>query len=90
MAAATGEKERVVHFTLPPGAAVFLRMIPGFENYDERFHVLKCVKPGTGCKDAPRAFSIKLASVTRDPKVGLNPLVVILRPKLNMSMAGWF
>ena len=74
MAAATGEKERVVHFTLPPGAAVFLRMSPGFESYNERFHVLKCVKPGTGCKDAPRAFSIKLASVTRDPKVGLKPL----------------
>ena len=34
--------------------------------------MLKCVKPGTGCKDAPKAFSIKLASVTRS--VGLKPI----------------
>ena len=74
MSAATGEAKRVVHFTLPPGAAVFLRMLPGFQTYDERYHVLRCIKPGTGCKDAPRAFSIKLASVTRSPKVGLQPL----------------
>ena len=71
---ATGEPERVVHFTLPPGSAVFLRMLPGFESFDERFHVLRCVKHGTGCKDAPKAFSLKLASVTRDPKIGLKPI----------------
>jgi len=72
MSAATGEEERVVHFTLPPGSAAFLRKLPGFEHYDERYYVLKCVKPGTGCKDAPKAFSIKLASVTRS--VGLKPI----------------
>lgn len=49
MSMATGEEERVVHFTLPPGAATFLRMLPGFEQYDERHHVLRCVKTGTGC-----------------------------------------
>eukprot|EP00438_Fugacium_kawagutii_P035880 Skav204682 [mRNA] locus=scaffold1284:96116:106049:- [translate_table: standard] len=70
----TGQEERVVHFTLPPGSAQILRLIPGYEQYDERYHVLKCLKPGTGCKDAPRAFSLKLASVTRSEQVGLKPL----------------
>ena len=74
LAEATGQDERVVHFTLPVGSAQILRLVPGFEEYDERFHVLKCLKPGTGCKDAPRAFSMKLASVTRQPKIGLKPL----------------
>ena len=74
LAAATGEPERKVHFTLPPGAAAFLRRLPGFEEYDERQHVLQCVKPGTGCKDAPRAFSLKLAKVTRHVEIGLQPL----------------
>ena len=36
-------------------------------------HCLECDKPGTGSKDAPRAFSIKLATVTRNPRVGLVP-----------------
>eukprot|EP00435_Cladocopium_sp_Y103_P042058 s696_g11.t1 len=70
----TGQDERVVHFTLPTGSAQILRMLPGYESYDERYHVLRCLKPGTGCKDAPRAFSLKLASVTRNPKIGLKPL----------------
>ena len=48
--------------------------LPGFEEYDERKHVLQCVKPGTGCKDAPRAFSLKLAKVTRHVEIGLQPL----------------
>ena len=74
LAAATGQEERVVHFTIPPGSAQFLRMVPGYENYDERFHVLRCLRPGTGCKDAPRAFSMKLSKVTRLPTVGLQPL----------------
>ena len=81
MSAATGEEERVVHFTLPPGSAAFLRKLPGFEHYDEGYYLPKCVKPGTGCKDAPesfqyqlslRNFSINLASVTRS--IGLKPI----------------
>ena len=77
LAAATRQEERVAHFTVPPGSAQFLRMVPGYENYDERFHVLRCLRPGTGCKDAPRAFrafNMKLAKVTRHPTVGLQPL----------------
>ena len=53
--------------------AAMLRKIPGFEKYDENVHCLECIKPGTGSKDAPRAFSIKLARVTRDVKLGLVP-----------------
>ena len=62
----TGEAERIVHFTLPPGSAVILRRIPGFEDFGERYEVLGCTKPGTGTKDAPRAFSLKLRSITQD------------------------
>jgi len=53
--------------------AEMLRKIPGFESYDEAIHCLECDKPGTGSKDAPRAFSIKLATVTRNAKVNLVP-----------------
>eukprot|EP00959_Pyramimonas_sp_CCMP1952_P006757 141316-Pyramimonas_sp.AAC.1 len=54
LAEATGEKERVVCFTLPPGSATVLRALPGSENYDESKHCLQFLKPGTGTKDAPR------------------------------------
>jgi hypothetical protein len=69
----TGEAPREVCFTLPKGMAEMLRTLPGYEDYDERVHCLQCDKPGTGAKDAPRAFSIKLASVTRSKRVGLKP-----------------
>merc|ERR1712039_736760 len=60
LAEATGEKEREVCFTLPPGSATVLRTLPGFAHYDESKHCLRCLKPGTGTKDAPRPFSLKL------------------------------
>ncbi|CAE8594372.1 unnamed protein product [Polarella glacialis] len=69
----TGEAERTVHFTLPPGSAAVLRLIPGYEDFDERSEVLRCIKPGTGTKDAPRAFSLKLASVTQSPACRMVP-----------------
>ena len=65
LADATGEKERDVFFTLPPGSATVLRQFPGFQDYDESKHCLQCIKPGTGTKDAPRAFSMKLNQVTK-------------------------
>eukprot|EP00959_Pyramimonas_sp_CCMP1952_P030925 648659-Pyramimonas_sp.AAC.1 len=64
LAEATGEKERVGCFTLPPGSATVLCALPGFENYDESKHCLQCLQPGTGTKDAPRAFSLKLRRTT--------------------------
>ncbi|CAE7444645.1 unnamed protein product [Symbiodinium necroappetens] len=69
----TGEDERDVCFTLPPGSGALLRQLPGYEDFDERTEVLRCIKPGTGCKDAPRAFALKLAKYTRHPKIGLTP-----------------
>ena len=73
MSELTGEAERNVHFSLPPGADEQLRKLPGFENFDSRYECLKCDKPGTGTKDAPRAFSLKLAAVTQGPAVGMKP-----------------
>ena len=58
-------------FTLPPGSAQVLRTLPGFAHYDESRHCLQCLKPGTGTKDAPRAFSLKLRLTTRN--IGLHP-----------------
>ena len=72
LADATGEKERIVCFTLPPGSARLLRRFKGFEDFDEAIHVLRCPKPGTGTKDAPRAFSLKLRRTTKG--MGMTPL----------------
>ena len=69
LAEATGENERVVCFKLPPGSAMLLRKLPGYEDFDETIHCLQCIKPGTGTKDAPRAFSLKLSKTTK--KIGL-------------------
>merc|ERR1712086_862475 len=65
LAEATGEHERMVCFKLPPGSAALLRKFPGFANFDESIHCLQCIKPGTGTKDAPRAFSLKLRRTTK-------------------------
>ncbi len=72
--ARTGEAEPVVHvFSLPPRAAAALGVIPGFEDYDEKAQVLKCIKPCTGTKDAPRALSLKLAVVTQPDSCRMCP-----------------
>ena len=42
-----------------------LRKWMGFENFDPRTEVLHCVKPRTGCNDAPRCFSMKLGESIR-------------------------
>ena len=73
VAAATGEEEEVTHFTLPAGAAAVLRLIPGFEDYDERYELMLSLKASTGTKGAPRAFSMKLASITRSPPINMRP-----------------
>ncbi len=66
--ASTGEVQRRAFFDLPPGSAAVLRQIPGYEDFDERYECLMSLKHGTGTKGAPRAFSLKLASVTQGPK----------------------
>ena len=78
----TGEAEREVHFTLPPGAASQLRKIKGYEDFNESSECLRCVKPGTGCKDAPRCFSMKLAEVTQSDECGMRPTMI--DPELEM------
>ena len=66
LAEATGEQEIIVCFKLPPGSAAILRTIKGYEHYDESKHCLRNTKPGTGTKDAPRAFSLKLRQTTKN------------------------
>eukprot|EP00959_Pyramimonas_sp_CCMP1952_P332236 6957018-Pyramimonas_sp.AAC.1 len=65
LAEATGEKERLVCFTLPPPSATVLRPLPRFEHHDESKHCLQRLKRGTGTEDAPGAFSPKLKRTTR-------------------------
>ena len=64
LAAETGETQREVNFELPASTAAVLRQVPGYESFDHRTEVLHCDKPGTGLRDAPRAFSQKLRKVT--------------------------
>ena len=63
--AISGEPLRVVNFDLPAHSNAALRKCTDFEAFDLRTEVLHCVKPGTGCNDAPRCFSIKLGKTTR-------------------------
>ena len=62
----TGEPQREVNFELDSDSVSVLRTLPGFEDFDPRYEVLHCDKPGTGCKDAPRAWSIQLTKATND------------------------
>ena len=66
LAATTNEPAREVNFELSADTVEILRQIKGFENFDPSTEVLHCTKPGTGCKDAPRCFAIKLARATND------------------------
>ena len=66
LAAATGEPLREVNFVLPAYANAFMRQLPGWEDFDPNTEVIHCDKPGTGCNDAPRCFSMKLSQVTKD------------------------
>eukprot|EP00959_Pyramimonas_sp_CCMP1952_P150273 3144833-Pyramimonas_sp.AAC.1 len=70
-AEATGEKERVVCSTLPPGLSTVLRPFPGVEHYDGSKHCLQCLEPGACTKDAPGAVSLKPRRTTRG--FGLRP-----------------
>ncbi|CAE7222318.1 unnamed protein product [Symbiodinium sp. CCMP2592] len=73
MSELTGEDEHEVHFDLPTREAEYLKQVPGFEGFDPRKETLRCLKPGTGCRDAPRAFALKLAQFTRSETIGLRP-----------------
>ena len=62
----TGEPRKHIAFTLPTNTANLLRQVPQFRHFNERTHVLSCIKPGTGCRDAPRAFSLRLMRLLTD------------------------
>ena len=66
LAELTGEPLREVNFYLPDYCVPFLAKLKGFGGFDPRTEVIHCDKPGTGCVDAPRCFSLKLAKVTKD------------------------
>ena len=64
LAKETGREERQVSFELNGQPIFCLRQLPGFSDFNPASEVLRCTKPGTGCKDAPRAFNLKLKRVT--------------------------
>ena len=64
LARETKQTRRDVSFELCNRAAVALRKLPGMEGFDTQTEVLHCLKPGTGCRDAPRCFAIKLRQAT--------------------------
>ena len=79
----TGESERLTYFVLPPGAAAVLRLIDGYEGYDERYECLLSAKMGTGTKGAPRAFGLKLASITQSAPC--NYMAITYEPQLEVK-----
>ena len=60
----TGEPKRDVCFDLPKVSLPALRCLLGYKDFDPSKETLRCLKPGTGLKDAPQAFSLKLGAVT--------------------------
>ena len=60
----SGAPKREVNFDLSSEAVSMLRQCPGYEDFDPRTEVLSMTKPGTGCKDAPKCFAIKLSEAT--------------------------
>ena len=53
LAKETGREERQVSFELSGQPIFCLRQLPGFSDFNPASEVLRCTKPGTGCKDAP-------------------------------------
>ena len=64
LAKETGEPRREVNFELPEDAFAVLRTLKGYEDFDPATEVLHMLKPGTGCRDAPRCFALKLDKAT--------------------------
>ena len=64
LASATDGVQRDVSFELTGEGLECLKALPDFAGFDPRREVLHCLKPGTGCRDAPKCFSLKLRQVT--------------------------
>ena len=80
----TGEPKRDVCFDVPRGSLATLRKLPGYEDFVLSKETLRCIKPGTGLKDAPQAFSMKLTRVLES--CGLKP--VSIDPELVSGSSG--
>ena len=66
------EELRVVVLELPKGSQEALRKLEGFEDSDTEYEVLECFIAGTGTKDAPRDFALKLKMFTQEA-LGFQP-----------------
>ena len=66
LAEATGKPMRDVSFELTGDGLKCLQSMPNFKGFNPVTEVLHCLKPGTGCRDAPRCFSMKLRKVTKE------------------------
>ena len=66
LARTTGETRREVNFESDAGSVAVLKKCKGYEDFDLTREVLHMLKPGTGCKDAPRFFSIQLTKAIDD------------------------
>ena len=75
LARCSGKPRREVNFDLSPDAVKVLRQCKGYEDFDPRTEVLSMTKPGTGCKDAPKCFALKLAEATNGV-FGAKPSVI--------------
>ena len=68
----TGKEIRSVQLDVPPGSAMLLRLLPGFEDFNPALECLDLVKPGYGLKDAPRLWNIALTKALTE--YGLKPI----------------
>ena len=65
IAAETGQPERDVNFDVCSRTVPLVQKLPGFHDWNPIEEVLHCLKPGTGCRDAPRAFSMQFRRATK-------------------------
>ena len=61
------EVRRDVQFTVPPGSAAILKMLPRYESFEPLHEVLRMLRCGFGLKDAPRLWH----KVLRQHLIGL-------------------
>ena len=66
LAEETQQPLRDVSFEVCPRTALVLSQIPGYADFQPSSEVLHCLKPGTGCRDAPRAWALKLRKATKE------------------------
>ena len=73
LAKQTGEPLREFNFDRDLESTISLWQLPRFKGFNRNTVVLGMLKPGTGCVDAPRCFSLKLSRAVAD-KFGAVPV----------------